>query len=78
MEGKAQTLIVTDEDNTMRATIAIVLPNTTHRLCVCHIMKKSSKKIDGNLLKGNEFRKMNNSCVWASKTIEELESRWQA
>jgi hypothetical protein len=41
-------------------------------------MKKLPEKIDANLLNEDEFRKMINSCVWGSETIEEFESRWQA
>jgi transposase-like protein len=44
--GNAPTLIVTDEDASMRVAISIVLPNTKHRLCMWHIMKKLLEKID--------------------------------
>ena len=77
MGGKAPSFIVTDEDASMRA-VDIVFPNTTHRLCMWHIMKKLPDKIDANLLRDDEFRTMVNSCVWGSETIEEFESRWQA
>lgn len=77
MVGKAPAYIVTDEDASMRAAIASVLPNTIHRLCMWHIMKKLPEKIDAHLLNNDEFRKMINSYVWGSETIEEYESRWQ-
>jgi transposase-like protein len=77
MGGKALTLIVTDEDASMRVAISIVLRDTKHRLCMWHIMKKLLEKIDAHLLH-DEFRKMTNSCVWGSENIEEFESRWQA
>jgi hypothetical protein len=44
--GNAPTLIVTDEDASMRVAISIVLPNTKHRLCMWHIIKKLIEKID--------------------------------
>jgi transposase-like protein len=78
MGGKAPTLIVTDEDDGMSVAISIVLPNAKHRLCMWHIMKKFPEKIDAHLLQDDEFRKMINSCVWGSESIEEFESRWQA
>jgi hypothetical protein len=78
MGGKAPTLIVTDEDDVMSVAISIVLPNVKHRLCMWHIMKKFPEKIDAHLLQDDEFRKMINSCVWGSESIEEFESRWQA
>jgi hypothetical protein len=40
MGGKAPSFIVTDEDASIKAAIAIVLPDTIHRLCMWHIMKK--------------------------------------
>jgi hypothetical protein len=78
MGGKAPAFIVTDEDASMRAAITIVFPDTIHRLCMWHIMKKLPEKIDARLLKDNEFRKMVNSCVWGSENQMEFESRWQA
>jgi len=72
MGGKAPSFIVTDEDASMRAAIDVVFPNTTHRLCMWHIMKKLPDKIDANLLRDDEFRTMVNSCVWGSETIEEF------
>jgi hypothetical protein len=88
MGGKAPTLIVADEDVSMRVAISIVLPDMKHRLCMWHIMKNLPEKIDAHLLQDDEFdahllqddefRKMTNSCVWGSESIEEFESRWQA
>jgi hypothetical protein len=78
MEGKPPTLIVTDEDASMRVAISIVLPDMKHRLCMWHIMKKLLEKIIAHLLQDDKFRKMINSCVWGSETVEEFESRWQA
>jgi hypothetical protein len=78
MGGKYPRLIVTDEDASMRAAIARVLPNTIHRLCMWHIMKKFPEKIGPHLLEDDDFWKRVNSCVWGSETIQEFESRWQA
>ncbi|XP_039804890.1 protein FAR1-RELATED SEQUENCE 5-like [Panicum virgatum] len=78
MGGKAPELIITDEDASMRAAIGSVLPNTIHRLCVWHIMKKFPKKIGPHLLKDEEFLKRVNSCVWGSETTEEFERKWHA
>ena len=75
---KAPGLIITDEDASMRAAIASILPNTAHRLCMWHIMKKLPEKIGPHLLEDEEFLKRVNSCVWGSETIEEFESRWIA
>ncbi|KAG2598759.1 hypothetical protein PVAP13_5KG398207 [Panicum virgatum] len=71
-------LIITDEDASMRAAIASVLPSTMHRLCMWHIMKKFPEKIGPHLLQDEEFWKRVNLCVWGSETTEEFESRWLA
>jgi transposase-like protein len=33
-------IIITDEDASLKAAIAQVLPNTVHRFCIWHIMEK--------------------------------------
>jgi hypothetical protein len=38
MGGVPPDLITTDEDASMMAVIAQILPNTTHRFCMWHIM----------------------------------------
>ncbi|KAG7975489.1 hypothetical protein I3843_06G102100 [Carya illinoinensis] len=40
MLGRAPSTIITDDDKAMAKAIAEVLPNTTHRLCLWHILQK--------------------------------------
>ncbi|KAG6705508.1 hypothetical protein I3842_07G182100 [Carya illinoinensis] len=40
MLGRAPLTIITDDDKAMAKAIAEVLPNTTHRLCLWHILQK--------------------------------------
>ncbi|XP_076915284.1 protein FAR1-RELATED SEQUENCE 5-like [Bidens hawaiensis] len=42
--GSAPKVVVTDQDPTMKQAIASVFPNTRHRLCMWHIMKKVADK----------------------------------
>ncbi|XP_024313916.1 protein FAR1-RELATED SEQUENCE 5-like [Brachypodium distachyon] len=49
MGGKEPRLIITDEDASMREAMSVVLPNTKHRLCMWHIMKKLPEKIGPHL-----------------------------
>jgi hypothetical protein len=78
MGGKASKLIIIDEDASMRAAIIAVFPNSIHRLCMFHIIKKLPEKIGPHLLEEDEFWQEVNHCVWSSETIEEFESRWKA
>ncbi|XP_076904306.1 protein FAR1-RELATED SEQUENCE 5-like [Bidens hawaiensis] len=42
--GSAPKVVVTDQDHVMKQAIAYVFPNTRHRLCMRHIMKKVADK----------------------------------
>nr|KAJ0218290.1 hypothetical protein LSAT_V11C300145570 [Lactuca sativa] len=39
--GKAPIMVMTDQDSTMKKAIEIVLPQTTHIFCMCHIASKA-------------------------------------
>ncbi|KAG7991032.1 hypothetical protein I3843_02G055200 [Carya illinoinensis] len=45
MLGRAPSTIITDDDKAMAKTIGVVLPNTTHRLCLWHILQKISEHL---------------------------------
>jgi len=45
MGGVAPHLITIDEDASMKAAIAQILPNTVHRLCMWHIMEKVPERV---------------------------------
>lgn len=78
MGGKEPRLIITDEDASMREAMSVVLPNTKHRLCMWHIMKKLPEKIGPHLREEPLFWVRVNSCVWGSETAEEFESKWHS
>jgi hypothetical protein len=76
MGGAAPHLIVTDECASMKAAINMILPNTTHRLCMWHIMEKVPERVSPSLREDQEFWDALKSCVWGSETIEEFETQW--
>ncbi|XP_076925604.1 protein FAR1-RELATED SEQUENCE 5-like [Bidens hawaiensis] len=43
--GIAPKVVVTDQDPAMKQAISLVLPNSRHRLCIWHIMKKLADKL---------------------------------
>jgi hypothetical protein len=48
-------LIITDEDASMKAAIAQVLPNTVHRFCMWHIMEKVPEKVGPSIREDKDF-----------------------
>ncbi|XP_025808743.1 protein FAR1-RELATED SEQUENCE 5-like isoform X2 [Panicum hallii] len=78
MGGRAPHLIVTDECASMKAAIGQILPETTHRLCMWHIMEKVHENISPSLRADEDFWNKLHTCVWDSETIEEFESRWNS
>jgi hypothetical protein len=76
MGGKAPRLIITDEAASMKSTIRTILPNTTHRFCMWHIMEKVPEKVGPPLNHEKDFWVALNNCVWGSETREEFENRW--
>ena len=63
MGGVAPHLITTDEDASMKAAIAQILPYTAHRLCMWHIMEKVPEKVEPSLRENEGFWERLNKCV---------------
>nr|XP_011468528.1 PREDICTED: protein FAR1-RELATED SEQUENCE 5-like [Fragaria vesca subsp. vesca] len=74
MPRGAPNVIITDQDQAMSKAIAHVLPNTFHRYCIWHILKKFPEKTNAAFMKNYyEFFK---KCIWDSECPEEFEKRW--
>ncbi|XP_070682525.1 protein FAR1-RELATED SEQUENCE 5-like [Malus domestica] len=75
MSGHAPCGIITDQDKAMKKAIEVVFPNTRHRLCLWHIMKKVPDKLKSY----KEYESMSSSLgniVYDSMTSEDFEERW--
>ena len=75
MGGVAPHLITTDEDASMKAAIAQILPYTAHRLCMWHIMEKVPEKVGPSLRENEGFWERLNKCVWGSENSDEFVSQ---
>ncbi|XP_074313574.1 protein FAR1-RELATED SEQUENCE 5-like [Silene latifolia] len=64
MGGCAPKAIITDQCPSMKPAIEEVFPDTSHRLCMWHIMKKLREKVDAYLWQDEDFKKRLNVCVW--------------
>ncbi|XP_016173385.1 protein FAR1-RELATED SEQUENCE 5-like [Arachis ipaensis] len=67
--------IITDQCKAMAGAIRKVLPDTVHRWCIWHIMKKSQFKLGGYARYG-ELNAMMNHIVWNSPSTESFEVDW--
>ncbi|XP_022875791.1 protein FAR1-RELATED SEQUENCE 5-like [Olea europaea var. sylvestris] len=72
MHGLPPHGIITDQDRAMQNAIEIVFPNTKHRWCLWHIMKKLPEKFGYHVDKGSMFSSLHN-LVYDSQTIDEFE-----
>ncbi|KAI3762763.1 hypothetical protein L1987_53204 [Smallanthus sonchifolius] len=75
---KQLTLVLTDQDPSMKQAVSCVFHESLHRLCMWHIMKKLPSKISGNLYDNTNIRASIHKLVWniyiKPSTFEE---RWQ-
>jgi len=75
MSNKAPHGIVTNQCQAMKNVISIVFPNTCHRWCLWHIMKKIPEKLSG-YTEYNAIKKSMKVVLYKSKHVEEFESEW--
>jgi hypothetical protein len=78
MGGVAPHLITTDEDASMKAAIAEILPDTTHRFCMWHIMDKVSEKVGPAIREDLKFWERLSKCVWGTENSDDFESQWNS
>ncbi|KAK9048669.1 hypothetical protein SSX86_032365 [Deinandra increscens subsp. villosa] len=76
--GKKPTLVLTDQDPSMRQAVLNVLKGSRHRLCMWHIMKKLPAKVSGDLLQNTDIRERLHQLVWSNyMKPSTFETRWQ-
>ncbi|XP_052169880.1 protein FAR1-RELATED SEQUENCE 4-like isoform X2 [Diospyros lotus] len=75
MEGQAPIGIITDQDRAMQNAIQIVFPNTRHRWCLWHILKKLPEKFGGYAHKSSILSAIH-EVVYESQSPEEFERGW--
>ncbi|KAF5457179.1 hypothetical protein F2P56_021301 [Juglans regia] len=76
MDGIAPKAIITDQDRAMKNAIAIVFPESRHRFCLWHILKKVPEKLGcyGSYKGGMKTTLM--KCVYDTQTPDEFEKCW--
>ncbi|XP_042960040.1 protein FAR-RED IMPAIRED RESPONSE 1-like [Carya illinoinensis] len=77
MDGRAPKAIISDQDKTIKNAIAIVFPNTRHKYCLWHIMRKLSKKLGLHAEFKCGLKSALQKCVYDSQTSGEFEKSWE-
>lgn len=75
MSNSAPIGIITNQDKVMKVAIENVFPNTRHRWCLWHILKKIPKKLGGY----TEYRDISNMlhcAVYDSQSPAKFEETW--
>jgi hypothetical protein len=76
MGGKPPNAMITDQDRSMKVAIEEVFPNTRHRFCLWHILRKVPEKL-GHVIRNNEdFMGYFDACIYKSLSIEQFEVKW--
>ncbi|XP_076942859.1 protein FAR1-RELATED SEQUENCE 5-like [Bidens hawaiensis] len=76
--GIAPKVVVTDQDPAMKQAISLVLPNSRHRLCMWHIVKKLADKVGATLCNNEDFKRKICDMVWTDAISQsEFEMQWE-
>lgn len=76
MGGRAPGVILTDQNNAIKAAIAVVFPDTHHRYCLWHVLEKFPRQLDYLSLWHDTLVAKFNKCIYKSWTEEQFEKRW--
>lgn len=68
--------IITDQDPAMKKAIEIVFPNTIHRCCQWHVMRKAREHLGVLYSTKIGFEEALKDCINYSLTVEEFENEW--
>ncbi|XP_018814566.2 protein FAR1-RELATED SEQUENCE 4-like [Juglans regia] len=75
MDGRAPKAIITDQDRAMKAAIALVFPDTRHRYCLWHIMRKLPEKLGSHAAFNAGLKTAIQSALYDSQTCDEFEEK---
>ncbi|KAF5445781.1 hypothetical protein F2P56_034805 [Juglans regia] len=76
MDDRAPKAIITDQDRAMKSAIALVFPNTRHRYCLWHILRKLLEKLGSHSQFNNGLKTSILSSIYDSQSCAEFEEKW--
>ncbi|KAF5466222.1 hypothetical protein F2P56_016169 [Juglans regia] len=77
MDGITPRAIITDQDRAMKNAIAIVFPESRHRFCLWHILKKVPEKLGSHSSYKSGMKTALMKCVYDTQSVEEFEKCWE-
>ncbi|EOA33690.1 hypothetical protein CARUB_v10019871mg [Capsella rubella] len=76
MGGQKPKVMLTDQNNAIKAAIAAVLPETSHCYCLWHVLDRLPMNLDYWSMWQDTFMKKFFKCIYRSWSEEEFDRRW--
>ncbi|KAL2332188.1 hypothetical protein Fmac_019769 [Flemingia macrophylla] len=76
MGERSPQVILTDQNEAIKAAVASFLPGTRHCFCLWQILEKIPKQLEFLGTWHDSFMEKFNKCIYKSWTVEQFEKRW--